>query len=369
MTEVSESQNSTSPPKRSFFGLTRTELADVFHTGFRATQLFEAVYKQGLDDFERITNFPKPLRTELGGWLDISRPSIHRTFVAGDGTRRHLVQLQDGEMAETVYIPDGDRNTICVSSQVGCALACGFCLTGQMGFTRHLTAAEIVSQVMLVRERDIENPDLRDHFNVVLMGMGEPLHNYDNVMRALAILHDPSGLNMSMSRITLSTAGLVPELDRLAGEPLIPNIAVSLTGATDETRNRWMPINRTYPIRELVASLKRLPIKPRKRMMIEYVLLKDETDSLEDALALARIAIALDTKVNLIPLNESPDLEFKRPAPEAILQFQAVLREHGISTFIRKSRGGDISAACGQLKKKWADRPPEIDLDVLKIGQ
>lgn len=369
MTEVSESQPSADPPKRSFFGLTRTDLAGAFQTGFRATQLFEAVYKQGIDDFERITNFPKSLRTELGGWLDISRPPIHCTFDAEDGTRRHLMGLGDGEMAETVYIPDGTRNTICVSSQVGCALACGFCLTGQMGFTRHLTAAEIVSQVMLVRERDIGNPDLKDHFNIVLMGMGEPLHNYDNVMQALSILHDPSGLNMSMSRITLSTVGLAPELDRLAGEPLIPNVAISLTGATDETRNRWMPINRTYPIRELVASLKRLPVKPRKRIMIEYVLIEDETDSIEDALALARIAIELDTKVNLIPLNESPDLEIKRPGEEGVLGFQAVLREHGIPTFVRKSRGGDISAACGQLKKKWADRPPEIDLDALKIGK
>ena len=221
---------------------------------------------------------------------------------------------------------------------------------------------------MLVRKLDIEI-NAKDQFNIVLMGMGEPLHNYDNIMQVLRILHDPVGLNMSMSRVTLSTVGLLPELDRLAHEPLIPNIAISMTGATDRKRDRWMPINRTYPIWDIVAALKRIPIRPRKRMMIEYVLLKDETDLLEDAVALARIAISLDCKVNLIPLNESPDLKYKRPDHETVLRFQAVLREHGITTFIRKSRGDDISAACGQLKKKWAGQPAEIDLHALRVSK
>ena len=340
----------------------------MLNPNYRATQLYEAVYKQELDDFDRITNLPKTFRQELKSNLDITLPRIHRTFEADDGTRRYLLQLDDGDMAETVFIPDGDRNTICVSSQVGCALACGFCLTGQLGFTRNLTPAEIVSQVMVVRKLDIEI-NSKDQFNIVLMGMGEPLHNYDNIMQVLRILHDPVGLNMSMSRVTLSTVGLLPELDRLAHEPLIPNIAISMTGATDRKRDRWMPINRTYPIWDIVAALKRIPIRPRKRMMIEYVLLKDETDLLEDAVALARIAISLDCKVNLIPLNESPDLKYKRPDHETVLRFQAVLREHGITTFIRKSRGDDISAACGQLKKKWAGQPAEIDLHALRVSK
>jgi 23S rRNA (adenine2503-C2)-methyltransferase len=366
VTEVTEQPPSSLQSKRSFFGLTRPDLSEALSPSFRSTQLYEAVYRQDLDDLDQITNLAKPLRMELATWLDLKLPPIHRTFEAEDGTRRHLIRLDDGEMAETVYLPDGDRTTICVSSQVGCALACEFCLTGQLGFTRHLSAAEIVAQVMLVRRLDMA-PEKKDHFNIVLMGMGEPLHNYDNVMQALKILHDPTGLNMSMSRITLSTVGLIPELERLATEPLIPNIAISMTGATDKKRDRWMPINRTYPIEALVTALKALPVKPRKRIMIEYVMLKDETDSLEDALALARIAMAVDTKVNLIPLNESPDLAFNRPDHKTVLQFQAVLREHGIATFIRKSRGGDIFAACGQLKKKWADQPAKIDVEVLNL--
>jgi len=341
VTDATETHASSPLSKFSFFGYTCTDLAETLDPGYRATQLYEAVYKHDIDDLDRITNLSKRFRTELGTRLDISLPKIHRTFEADDGTR-------------------------CVSSQVGCALACSFCLTGQLGFTRHLTPEEIVTQVMLVRRLDID-PGSKDHFNIVLMGMGEPLHNYDNVMQALRILHDPAGLNMSMSRITLSTVGLLPELRRLADEPLIPNIAISLTGATDSKRDRWMPIGRTYPIRDLVAALRRLPIKPRKRIMIEYVLIEDETDTLEDALALARIALSLDTKVNLIPLNESPDLRIKRPDHETVLRFQAVLREHGIPTFIRKSRGDDISAACGQLKKRWADQPAQIDVQALRL--
>jgi 23S rRNA (adenine2503-C2)-methyltransferase len=333
---------------------------------FRATQLYEAVYKHEISEIGAITNLPKEMRSGLGDWLDVSLPRVHRSFDSSDGTRRYLVALDDGELAETVSIPDGERHTICVSSQVGCALACGFCLTGQLGFTRHLTTAEIVGQVMLARANDIRKLHLKDHFNIVLMGMGEPLHNYDNVMGALEILHDPAGLNMSMNRITLSTVGLIPELERLATAPLLPNIAVSMTGATDEKRNRWMPINRTYPIRNLVAALTKLPLR-RRRIMIEYVLIKGETDFDDDALALSRIAAELGSKVNLIPLNEAPDLDHSRPDNERVLGFQKVLMDRGNTTFVRKRRGDDISAACGQLKKKWAEGIPEIDFRVLNI--
>ena len=215
-------------------------------------------------------------------------PRIHRSFSSDDGAQRYLLRLADGEMAETVFIPDGSRNTICVSSQVGCALACSFCLTGQLGFTRHLTAGEIVGQVILAQRLNVgsENPD---HFNVVLMGMGEPLHNYDNVMKALEILHDPAGLAMSMSRITLSTAGLVPELERLASEQLIPNLAVSLTGATNESRDRLMPINRTYPIEALASTLARFPLNCDSGSPSSTFLLRGITDSVQDARRLARV--------------------------------------------------------------------------------
>ena len=230
---------------RSFFELTRDELAEGLDRDYRATQLYKAVYQQWLDEFNNITSLPKALRKSLGNTLDIRLPELHRSFDSADGTKRYLMRLSDGELAETVFIPDGDRNTICVSSQVGCALACTFCLTAQLGFVRHLTAGEIVSQVVMAQRANVDpDPASRDHFNVVLMGMGEPLHNYDNVMKALAILHDEAGLGMSMSRVTLSTAGLVPELERLAKEPLHPRLAISLTGATGKTRDTLMPINR-----------------------------------------------------------------------------------------------------------------------------
>ena len=355
------------PALECFFGLTRAELAESLDRDFRATQIFEAIYAQWVDDFDRITNLPKPLRANLQNRFDIRMPEIHRSFSSDDGTQRYLLRLPDGEMAETVFIPDGRRNTICVSSQVGCALACSFCLTGQLGFTRHLTAGEVVAQVVLVQRLNVgsENPD---HFNVVLMGMGEPLHNYGNVMKALEILHDPAGLGMSMSRITLSTAGLIPELERLASERLIPNLAVSLTGVTNESRDRLMPINRTYPIEVLASTLGRFPLKPRQRITFEYVLIRGITDSVQDARRLARAVEGIRAKVNLIPLNESPDLDLERSPDPDIRRFKQILEEAGVPTFVRRSRGSDISAACGQLKKKWADGPPEIDLGALEIG-
>ena len=370
----------------SFFELSRDELATALDPPFRATQLYKAVYKQWITEFDAITNLPKSLRTILKARWNIQTPPIHRTFESADGTRRHLIRLSDGEMAETVFIPEETRNTICVSSQVGCPLACGFCLTGQLGFVRHLSPGEIVAQV-LVAQRENLGPDstiddtpedepadtrgardfYRDHFNIVLMGMGEPLHNYDNVMKALAILNDPMGLNISMSRIVLSTAGLIPELRRLAQERLIPNLAVSLTGATDPTRDRLMPINRTYPIKDLIAVLRDFPFKPRQHVMLEYVLLRGVTDAPEQARDLAAIARKVRAKVNLIPLNESPDLEFKRPDQATVVRFHKILLDEGIAVFVRKSRGDDISAACGQLKKKWANSPAQIDLAVLKL--
>ena len=350
---------------RSFFDYTHAQLSEMLEPSFRAAQLYDAVYKQRIEDLEAITNLPKALRQSLQRTLDITLPRVHQSFDAADGTRRHLISLADGEATETVFIPDAGRNTICVSSQVGCGLACAFCLTGQLGFIRHLTAGEIVAQVLLARRENILEPGMKDHFNVVLMGMGEPLHNYENVMRALSIFHDPAGLNMSMSRVTLSTAGLIPQLERLAREPLIPNLAVSLTGVTEEARNRLMPINRSYPILDLVEVLRKFPTRGRRKITLEYVLLKGVTDSPQDASRLARIASKVGAKVNLIPLNEAPDLDFHRPDHTTVLQFQNILRRENIAAFLRKSRGDDISAACGQLKKKWVGAPPEIDLKTL----
>ena len=342
---------------KSLFDYERPNLAELLQPTFRATQIYKSVYQLWFDDFELMTDLPKPLRGSLSEEWNIKLPPVHRQFDSIDGTRRYLVRLDDGELAETVFIPEEHRSTICISSQVGCALACTFCLTGQLGLMRHLTAGEIATQV-LVAQRDNLSWEMRDSFNVVLMGMGEPLHNYDNVMRALRILHDEHGLNMSMSRITLSTAGLLPGLERLANEPAIPNLAISLTGATNEKRNELMPINRKYPLEQLLDVVRRFPLKHRQRVTFEYVLLRGVTDSPEDALQLVKLLKGTRAKVNLIPLNEAEELEYQRPSDAVIEKFQQILVDHHISAFVRKNRGNDISAACGQLKKKWSDEIP-----------
>ena len=322
-------------------------------------QIYKSVYQHWFDDFGLMTDLPKQVRTDLPQEWEIKLPGVQRRFDSIDGTRRYLVRLGDGELAETVFIPEEHRNTICISSQIGCALACTFCLTGQLGLTRHLSAGEIVAQV-LVAQRDNLSWEARDSFNIVLMGMGEPLHNYDNVMKSIRILHDEHGLNVSPSRITLSTAGLLPAVERLGSEPMIPNLAISLTGATNEKRNQLMPINRRYPIEQLLDAVRRFPLKHRQRVTFEYVLLRGLTDSPEDALHLVGLLKGIRAKVNLIPFNEAEEVPYKRPSDAVIARFQQVLIDHDIAAFVRKNRGNDISAACGQLKKKWADEPVTI---------
>ena len=344
---------------KSLFDYERPELAELFQPAFRATQIYKSVYQLWFDDFEMMTDLPKALRSSLSEEWNIKLPPVHRRFDSLDGTRRYLVRLDDGELAETVFIPEEHRSTICISSQIGCALACTFCLTGQLGLTRHLTAGEIAAQVLIAQRNNL-SWEMRDSFNVVLMGMGEPLHNYDNVMKALRILHDEHGLNMSMSRITLSTAGLLPGVERLASEPAIPNLAISLTGATNEKRNELMPINRKYPLEQLLDVVRRFPLKHRQRVTFEYVLLRGVTDSPEDAFQLVKLLKGIRAKVNLIPLNEAEELGYQRPSDAVVEKFQQILVDHHISAFVRKNRGNDISAACGQLKKKWAgDIPAE----------
>jgi 23S rRNA (adenine2503-C2)-methyltransferase len=336
-----------------FFDYERPELAGMLHPSYRATQMFKAVYQRRLADFSLMTDLPRDEREDCAAAWDIRPPAMHRRFDSIDGTRRYLVRLHDGELAETVFIPEETRNTICISSQIGCALACTFCLTGQLGLTRHLSAGEIVAQV-LVAQRDNLTLESGNSFNVVLMGMGEPLHNYDNVMKAIRILHDEHGLNMSMSRITLSTAGLLPAIERLAGEPIIPNLAISLTGASNQKRDALMPVNRKYPIEQLLKTVRAFPLGHRQRVTFEYVLIKDVTDGRDDALELARLLKGMRAKVNLIPLNEAGELSYRRPENQIIDDFQKILTARGVDAFVRKNRGNDISAACGQLKKKFA---------------
>lgn len=327
---------------QSFFDYTRGELAVLLGSVPRATRLFQAVYRLGEkadEGSDRSSPFP----------LDRNLPSVVESFHSNDGTQRYLIRLLDGEAVESVLIPEEQRFTFCVSSQVGCALACKFCLTGQLGLTRNLSAGEIVSQVVLLRQKIASASSKR--FSVVLMGMGEPLQNYENVLKAIEILSDDHGLALPLRRITLSTAGLLPGLERLASERLFPNLSISLTGATDQVRDELMPINRRYPIDAVIEAVRRFPESRRKRVMFEYVMIKGVTDAPSDADQLSALFRGLRSKVNLIPLNESPEIPFQRSEHSHILRFQQVLLRNGITTFIRKNRGTDVSGACGQLKK------------------
>jgi 23S rRNA (adenine2503-C2)-methyltransferase len=245
-----------------------------------------------------------------------------------------------------VFIPDTPAMTFCISTQVGCAMACGFCLTGKMGLVRHLTAGEIAGQVRVLAAAT----GLLTHpFNIVLMGMGEPLHNYDNTMRALRMLNDEHGFNISPRRITLSTVGIVPALERLAHEPLMPNLAVSLHATTDEQRTALVPPNRKYPLADILDACRRFPLKRRSRITFEYVLLDEVNDTPEDARRLVRLLSGLRAKVNLIPLNPAPGIPFERPSDERVNRFAQLLADRHLTVSVRKSRGQDIRAACGQL--------------------
>ena len=317
---------------KSFFEYSRAEIAKVLGKPALATQLFQSVYKNHSSD-------AAPFAVNL--------PAVVRSFQSEDGTQRFLLRLDDGERIESVIIPGEDRLTFCVSSQVGCALACTFCLTGLLGLTRNLTAGEIVAQVVLLARTSEAT-----RFSVVLMGMGEPLQNYDNVLKAITILNDDHGYNLTSRRITLSTAGLVPGLERLARETLFPNLSISLTGATNAQRDQLMPINRKYPIEDVLAVVRTLPPQRQKRVMLEYVMIKNVTDSLGDAQELSALIGNMPLKVNLIPFNPAAELGYQRSEDETVLRFHGYLLKKGIATFVRRSRGGDVSGACGQLMKK-----------------
>jgi len=317
---------------KSFFEYTRAEVAKIVGKPALATQLYQSVYHDHSND---------------AAPFDVTLPGIVRSFQSEDGTQRFLLRLEDGEMIESVIIPGEDRLTFCVSSQVGCALACTFCLTGLLGLTRNLTTGEIVAQVVLLARASVAA-----RFSIVLMGMGEPLQNYDNVLKAIAILNDDHGYRLTSRRITLSTAGLVPGLERLSRETIFPNLSISLTGATNAKRDQLMPINRKYPIEEVLAVVRMLPPQRQKRVMLEYVMIKNVTDSLDDAQALSDLIGTMPVKVNLIPFNPASELGYSRSEDDIVLRFHGYLLQKGIATFVRRSRGGDVSGACGQLMKK-----------------
>lgn len=311
---------------------------------YRAVQIFKWLYQHDVDGFDEMTNVSKQLRAELAQSACISRLDPEAVEVGSDGTRKYLFRLADGNAVESVLIPDEDRNTLCISSQAGCAMGCTFCLTGTFNLTRNLTTAEIVNQILAVR-RDVE---VR---NIVMMGMGEPLHNLDNVIPALQIMVEDNGLQFSTRRVTVSTCGLVPELERL-GQEVTVNLAVSLNATTDELRSRIMPINRAYPIADLLAALKKFPLPGRRKITIEYVMLGGLNDTPEDAKRLVRLLSDLPCKINLIPFNPHEGADFVPPTRASLDAFHRYLLDRHFTVITRDSRGNDISAACGQLKGK-----------------
>ncbi len=313
---------------------------------FHARQIFQWIYKRGVTDIDRMTDLPRPLRATLKAAATIATPRIARKDVSSDGTTKYLLELEDGALIESVYIPDTPAQTFCISSQVGCAMRCAFCLTGKMGIIRNLTAGEIVSQVRVLAS-DLDLLDRR--FNIVLMGMGEPLHNYDETMKALRMMASPLGLDLSPRRITLSTVGVVPALERLAKEPFMPNLAISLHATSEEQRDTLVPINRKYSLEQLLDACRQFPVKRRDRITFEYVLLSGVNDTPEDARRLVRLLSGIRAKVNLLPLNEAPSIPFTRPSDDRVTRFAEILANHGVTVSVRKSRGRDIRAACGQL--------------------
>ena len=313
---------------------------------FHGRQLFRWIYRRGVTAFDEMTDLSRPLRAKLRERATIDTPIISDQQVSSDGTTKLNLRLPDNRHIESVYIPDTPAQTFCVSTQVGCAMACGFCLTGTMGLVRQLTAGEIAGQVRVLAHAT----NLADTaFNIVLMGMGEPLHNYDATMKALRILADPDGLALHPKRVTLSTVGLLPAIERLATEPLMPNLAISLHATTDDARSQLVPINKRYPIEALMETLRRFPLAKRRRITFEYVLLAGVNDTPEDARRLVRLLNGLRAKVNLLPLNEAPGIPFTRPSDERVNAFARILAERDVRVSVRKSRGRDIRAACGQL--------------------
>lgn len=313
---------------------------------FRAKQLFQWLYLQRVDSWELMTNLSLVFRQLLAANFRLERIRIVNRQTAADGTVKILQRLDDGHEIESVLLLHEDHYTVCISTQVGCAMGCKFCLTAGMGLKRNLTSGEIVDQVLNLHTLLPEGGSIR---NIVYMGMGEPFHNYDNTIKSLRIFLNDYGFNFSSRRITISTSGIVPGIERFAQESDKANLAISLNGVTQEARAKLMPISKRYSLDELIQACKNFPTESRKRITFEYILLKGITDSLPSAKALVKLLHGTKSKVNLIVYNENPNLEFKAPDEAAVRQFQQYLLDHGLVATLRSSKGQGISAACGQL--------------------
>ena len=365
---------SMSEPKQTvLLGLTLQELTEVMEEGgqpgYRGRQVFEAVYTQRVEYVEQISTLPQDFRLDLAQrGFSVGLPRIENKFASTDGTVRYLIAFPDGQSVETVWMPEGDggeagdgseagnevvgrgwdRATICVSSQVGCAVDCQFCLTALLGVKRNLTAGEIVGQICTVlKDQGVAPP--QDRVNVVFMGMGEPFLNYENFIRAVCLLAE--GVGIPESRMTVSTAGIVPRIYDLGAEPVRPKLAISLNAPNDELRSRLMPLNRKWNLEKLMAAARDFPLRNRERLTFEYVLLDGVNDSASSARELGELIRGVRAKVNLIALNPGPGIAFQTPAENRVFEFQKILTAAGVPTFIRRPRGRDIYAACGQLKR------------------
>jgi len=339
------------PHSRNLVGQSLGELEEaVISLGeprYRGRQIYRGIYGRRLRDFDAFTELSHELRRSLAARFHMRVPQVAREFRSRDGSVRYLLRLEDDHSIETVYMPEADRTTLCLSSQAGCAVDCRFCFTALLGLQRNLTAGEIIGQVLAVATaQDI--PRTR-RLNLVFMGMGEPLLNLPPVLAAIKILSDPEGLRVPLRRITLSTVGITPRLELLAGERQRPKLAVSLNASTDEQRSALMPINRKYPLRELLAACRAYPLRTWERLTFEYVLLEGSNDSDADARRVVKLLSGLRAKVNLIPYNAGPELPYRAPPFERVAAFQKILTSKGLPAFIRISRGQDVRAACGQL--------------------
>ena len=339
----------------------RAWCASIGQKPFRATQLARWIHRYCCDDFDAMTNLAKEFRARLKDLAYIKAPSIIREHKSADGTRKWLFDVGNGNAVEAVFIPEDDRGTLCISTQAGCAMGCLFCSTGKQGFNRNLTTGEIVGQLWtaereLRREGGITDPNDRVISNVVLMGMGEPLQNLDNVIPALRIFLDDNGYGLSRRRVTVSTSGLVRQMDKL-GEAVPVALAVSLHAPDDALRDKLMPVNKKHPLEELLAACRRyLKVAPRDFITFEYLLLGGINDAPEQARALVKLVKTVPCKFNLIPFNPFPDSDLKQPEREKVLAFAKILNDAGIVTTVRKTRGDDIAAACGQLAGEVRDR-------------
>jgi 23S rRNA (adenine2503-C2)-methyltransferase len=316
---------------------------------YRARQIYDALYRKQVADLSDISNLPHGLRQELASEARLGALEAEQRFDSSDGTRRYLLRLHDNRTVETVLMPEEDRDTICISSQVGCPVDCRFCLTALMGLERNLTAGEIVGQVLYVARNHALSAAV-GRLNIVMMGMGEPLLNLENVLTATRLLTDREGIGIPERRITLSTSGIIPQIEALGQAAVRPKLAISLNASTEEQRRELMPITRKYHLADLMEACRAYPLRPWEKLTFEYVLLGGVNDSEADARRVARLLARLNCKLNLIALNPGPGIPFKTPSEERVHAFQQILRR-SVPCFIRKPRGRDIYAACGQLKR------------------